>query len=80
MGVERKNYAKVTLTGELGGQDRDDITSRVWIHGRGDLIIVCLFAFLDKLVDMFGKEDILDIIDLYVNKLKSEKAEGELLS
>lgn len=80
MGVERKNYAKVTLTGELGEQDRDDITSKVWIQGRGDLIIVCLFAFLDKLVDMFGKEDILEVIDLYKNKHEPENPKGELLS
>lgn len=77
MGVERKNKAMVTLIGEL---DRDDITSNVWIQGRGDLIIVCLFAFLDKLMDMYGKKDVLEIIDVYMNKLKSENAEGELLS
>ena len=77
MGVKRKNNAEVTLSAE---QVRDDITSRVKIQGRGDLIVVCLFAFLDKLMDMYGKKDVLEIIDLYVNKLKSEKAEGELLS
>lgn len=77
MGVERKNNAKVTLIGE---QDRDDITSKVWIQGRGDLIIVCLFAFLDKLVDMFGKEDVLEVIDLYRNKHEPENPKGELLS
>ena len=77
MGAERKNNAKVTLIGE---QDRDDITSKVWIQGRGDLIIVCLFAFLDKLVDMFGKEDVLEVIDLYRNKHEPENPKGELLS
>lgn len=77
MGVERKNNAKVTLIGE---QDRDDITTKVWIQGRSDLIIVCLFAFLDKLVDMFGKEDVLEVIDLYRNKHETENPKGELLS
>lgn len=77
MGAKRKNNAEVNLSSE---QVRDDITSKIKIQGRGDLIIVCLFAFLDKLTDMYSKEEVLDIIDLYVNKLKSEKAEGELLS
>ena len=77
MGVKRKNNAEVTLSSE---QVRDDITSKIKIQGRGDLIIVCLFAFLDKLTDMYSKEQVLDIIDLYVNKLKSENAEGEWLS
>ena len=76
MGAKRKNNAEVNLSSE---QVRDDITSKIKIQGRGDLIIVCLFAFLDKLTDMYSKEEVLDIIDLYVNKLKSEKAEGELL-
>ena len=77
MGVKRKNNAEVTLSSE---QVRDDITSKIKIQGRGDLVIVCLFAFLDKLTDMYSKEEVLDIIDLYVNKLKSENAEGEWLS
>lgn len=77
MGAKRKNNAEVNLSSE---QVRDDITSKIKIQGRGDLIIVCLFAFLDKLTDMYSKEEVLDIIDLYVNKLKSEKAEGEWLS
>ena len=77
MGVKRKNNAEVTLSSE---QVRDDITSKIKIQGRGDLIIVCLFAFLDKLTDMYSKEEVLDIIDLYLNKLKSENAEGEWLS
>lgn len=77
MGVKRKNNAEVTLSAE---QVRDDITSKVKIQGRGDLIVVCLFAFLDKLMDMYGKKDVLEIIDVYMNKHEPENAKGELLS
>ena len=77
MGAKRKNNAEVTLSSE---QVRDDITSKVKIRGRGDLIVVCLFAFLDKLMDMYGKEDVLEIIDIYMNKHEPENPKGELLS
>ena len=77
MGAKRKNNAEVTLSSE---QVRDDITSKVKIQGRGDLIVVCLFAFLDKLMDMYGKEDVLEIIDVYMNKHEPENPKGELLS
>ena len=77
MGVKRKNNAEVTLSSE---QVRDDITSKVKIQGRGDLIVVCLFAFLDKLMDMYGKKDVLEIIDVYMNKHEPENPKGELLS
>lgn len=77
MGAKRKNNAEVNLSSE---QVRDDITSKVKIQGRGDLIVVCLFAFLDKLMDMYGKKDVLEIIDVYMNKHEPENAEGELLS
>lgn len=77
MGAERKNNAEVTLSAE---QVRDDITSKVKIQGRGDLIVVCLFAFLDKLMDMYGKKDVLEIIDVYMSKHEPENPKGELLS
>lgn len=77
MGAKRKNNAEVNLSSE---QVRDDITSRVKIQGRGDLIIVCLFAFLDKLTDMYSKEEVLEIIDVYMNKHEPENPKGELLS
>lgn len=77
MGAKRKNNAEVTLSSE---QVRDGITSKVKIQGRGDLIVVCLFAFLDKLVDMYGKKDVLENIDVYMNKHESENPKGELLS
>ena len=77
MGVKRKNNAEVTLSAE---QVRDDITSKIKIQGRGDLIVVCLFAFLDKLMDMYGKKDVLEVIDVYRNKHEPENPKGELLS